>query len=65
MKPGGTDSFMWLGYGLKNWLGAGRERMEEMQARDPEKERPKRIPSTRSHSDVAGTQLLEHGKRSG
>ena len=31
MKPGGIDSFMWLGYGLKNWLGAGRERVEEME----------------------------------
>lgn len=37
MKPGGIDSFMWLGYDLKNWLGAGRERTEEMQARDLEK----------------------------
>lgn len=27
MKPGGTHSFMWLGDGLKNWFGAGRERV--------------------------------------
>lgn len=31
MKPRGIDSFMWLGYGLKNWLGAGRERVEEIE----------------------------------
>ena len=50
---------------FKELVGSREGEGRSDQARDLEKQRPKRVSSTWSHSDVTDTQLLEHRKRSG